>query len=566
MSVVPFVREKTPLADKTFLSFSDVKFIPSEVSITFAEAATNVIALGGTGSGKTTGVLMPALYNLMINRCPGLVMDAKNELTSFCIEHAKEDQLYLIGGSNQCSPINILEGITSECFRAFLNDISVIKSDNNNFWGTGAVRDAMLVFYYYKAAYNRTVTLAELYEVIKNPMDFCEELIKWVQAQEKIEEQLLMSLKEVDSSSFSIFALCSVSFERKDFLPIKSEDKTINEQYAWHSQNFIRALSPFATNRLLRDNLSAIEQGAVDFEELIYDRKMVVALDMPAAIYAESAYVVSRLIRDRFYTAVLKTPVSKRKQLGFGVDRYTFMIVDEYQNIMRVASDAASHGLIDDNVWLSQSRGFDHINVFATQGISSLYVNSRKNSEINALLQNIRSSIYLSTSDISTLSYIKSIMPDYEKVVGELLTPKEQGKMLFHKGLCPGACLTTLNTGRSSLPFMNMFIGSQVTERTSYDTYEVMVDNDYVKIEINEPEPEQESLEDTKLSFVDIDDENEKYPESPESFDMKADLNETGDVDVDTHISRAEKVYNQFVSLAESEKDTDDANGSKKDE
>jgi len=570
MSVVPFVREKTPLADKTFLSFSDGKFISSEVGITFAEAATNVIALGGTGSGKTTGVLMPALYNLMINRCPGLVMDAKNELTSFCIEHAQEDQLYLIGGSNQCSPINILEGITSECFRAFLNDISVIKSDNNSFWGTGAVRDGMLVFYYYKAAYNRTVTLAELYHIIKNPMYFCEELIKWVQAQEKIEERLLMSLKEVDSSSFSMFDLCSISFERKDFILDKSDNKTINEQYAWHSQNIIRSLSPFATNKLLRDNLSSIDKNAVDFEELIYDKKMVVALDMPAAIYAESAYVVSRLIRDRFYTSVLKTPLSKRKKLGFGVDRYTFMIVDEYHNIMRVASDAASHGLIDDNVWLSQSRGFDHINVFATQGISSLYVNSRKNSESHALLQNIRSTIFLSTSDISTISYIKSIMPDYEKVVGELLTPKEQGKMLFHKGLCPGACLTTLNTGRSSLPFMNMFIGSQITERTDYDTDEIMVDNDYVKIEQKEPEPEQEGLEDAKPNFFDADNEEQKLITLSNLF-VNVELPNKKEV-TDSNLSKLEEDFNNIISESEfesefeSEKDTDETKGSKKDE
>lgn len=547
MSVVPFVREKTLLADKTFLSFSDGKFISSEVGITFAEAATNVIALGGTGSGKTTGVLMPALYNLMINRCPGLVMDAKNELTSFCIEKAEEDQLYLVGGSNQCSPINVLEGITSECFRAFLDDISIIKSDNYGFWGTGAVRDGMLVFYYYKAAYNRTVTLAELYEIIKNPMDFCRELIEWVQKQETIEERLFKSLKEVDSSPFSIFSICSISFERKDFNLLKNDERTVNEQYSWHTQNIIRALSPFATNKLLRDKLSSTDSNPVDFESLIYDKNMVIALDMPVAIYAGSAYVVSRLIRDRFYTAVLKTPVSKRKKLGFGVDRFTFMIVDEYHNIMRVASNAASHGLIDDNVWLSQSRGFDHINVFSTQGLSSLYVNSQKESISHALLQNIRSTIFLSTSDIATIAYIKSIMPDHEKVVGELLTPREAGKILFHKGLFPGACLTPLNTGRSSLPFMNMFIRNQTTERTDYNTDDIMVCNDYAlpaKIKQKELDPDQDNPEKTKPDFIDANDKEQESPMPQELFDLTS--NPIG-IDADVLFSKI-KQARSFIS------------------
>jgi hypothetical protein len=159
-------------------------------------------------------------------------------------------------------------------------------------------------------------------------------------------------------------------------------------------------------------------------------------------------------------------------------------------------------------------------------------------------------------------------MPDYEKVVGELLTPKEQGKMLFHKGLCPGACLTTLNTGRSSLPFMNMFIGSQVTERTSYDTYEVMVDNDYVKIEINEPEPEQESLEDTKLSFVDIDDENQKSVKISEFLAKNAipNNNEADDSNLSKLDEALKNIITESESESESEKDLDETTGSKKDE
>lgn len=468
-----FVMDK-PLANEVLLNFRN-KNNKDEVNVTFSEASTSIAVLGGTGSGKSTAVLMPALYRLIQKGCAGLVMDAKCELTRFCQELVESDKLMLIGGSNECVPVNIIGGIPEEVFRALITNIALNQDGRGNrYWGQGAIRDSMLAYHYFNEAKNRTITLAELYDIIKDPNEFCEEVSKWLRNAPSLSKTLLRAIKEVESSPFSMTALCGIYFSDKE--KAEARDVTVSEQYAWHTSQIISALSPFANNRLLREKLSASDSPL--FSEHL-DKGGIIAVDAPSSIYGEAAYTVCRLVRDRFYNTLQNRSVKYLKHNKFGKERFTFMLIDEYQNIMRLSSSAASDGIVDDNSWFAQSRSMGHINLIATQGLSSLYSSDPSRHLVNSLLQNVRTKVFLSTSDMETLHYATGILEDGHLLIPSLATSKEMGDIMIHKGSGFDACHQFSKTGNSKMPFMNQFIGKDLLESSTYHFEPEIIDNPY---------------------------------------------------------------------------------------
>ncbi|MND11986.1 AAA-like domain protein [compost metagenome] len=469
-----------PLSKQVLLNF---RAHGKEIDITFGEATTSIAAIGGTGSGKSTTIMMPALYKFIQKECPGLVIDSKNEMTAFCQEYVSRDKLLLVGGSNQCTPVNILEGISEETFRAFIGELSIIKDGNQTFWGSGAVRDSMLVFKFFKEAKNRTVTLAELYDIINEPLSFILELVKWLKTQDKISESLSTTIRAVNSCAFGMMAL--YDFDIVDYFVMKSrdlpdkrmDDSRVSEQYSWHSQRLLNNIRQFSTCELLRKNLSSHSEKPIRFDEEIYENNKIIAMDMPTAIYGQTAFVLGKLLRDRFYQAVLSIPESKRKSLGFGTDKFTFMLVDEYQNVMRIQSESASSGIIDDNIWFAQCRGFGHINVVSFQGFSSLYAVANNKDCVNSLLQNIISKLILANSDIETLNYLRYLMDNGIDKVRHLATPSKMGEMVIHKSGWGNACLEFTQTANSKYEHMNMFLGKDINKISTYDELKTLIKN-----------------------------------------------------------------------------------------
>ncbi|RFA29359.1 hypothetical protein CAI21_09840 [Alkalilimnicola ehrlichii] len=160
------------------------------------------------------------------------------------------------------------------------------------------------------------------------------------------------------------------------------------------------ALSPFSANPAIRRQLCD-PNAQCDFEQLLYEECQVVVLDMPMRLFGDTSHLVARLLRQRMMQAVISR--SNARLEGYGSERFTFLLADEFQRHLALQGDAISSGSLDDAAWFESSREYGHINIVATQGVASLLHRADGDiASVNALLQNFGTMIALPTHDPHT--------------------------------------------------------------------------------------------------------------------------------------------------------------------
>ncbi|EGR5926783.1 DUF87 domain-containing protein [Vibrio parahaemolyticus] len=484
-----FKKNNKTLKDEILLSFKN-KSKNKELEISFKDGTTSVIAFGSTGSGKTTTVMFPALERLIENDCPGIILDVKGDYLDYCFQKVDRDRLMIIGGSKASTPCNILQGLSEEMFRSFISDISPNKKDP--YWGTGGIRDSMLIYHFYLNCFNRTVTLSELYYALNNPQAFCKMFDQWITSTQEINESIKSVIDSCVSESFSILEVGkSIIIHSDQDTSIIAEDSKTLQQYTWHTQNLKNKLRPFYDNPLLREKLSAIDVQPLSLSEMIYEKNMVIIPDLPQSIFGTTGYFICKLLRERFTAAIFSTSPSYRETKGIGKEKFTFMLIDEYQNYLNINNESNASGLIDDNTWTDKSRSYGHINIVSTQGVSSLLAQTNSIYGVLSLLQNIRCKIYLPTDDEETIKSVDNLTRHVSINSSYLLFPEAIGDCLIYSSLMGNSGLFECEMAKSKYGHMNDFIDFKFdTVDTDYSFNDLaLVKNEYYTakdIEYNE--------------------------------------------------------------------------------
>lgn len=438
------------LKNKKLLSFKRKTFWKhKEISINFETATKNIMIFGGTGSGKTSSIMLPAFFNFAFNNCPGLILDIKGGFSQFALminEQSKnryENQCLLLGTSIKSEPFNIIAGIEPYKLREFLSEV-ISNLHKDAYWGMNGIEDIILIYEVLLDNFPEEYpTLADLYYFAINKK-YLPELVKNCnrKLQEKVDNRIITDL-------FSVFA--------KDD---KGDLSTQAQQRTWQFGGIFKFLKPFYEDPYLKYYFC---QGQnINFDELIYDKKKIIVLDLPVSKYGETSVLISRLLRAMFKDTIKTKGEAWLQAHGYGKDCFTFMLIDEYQQFISSVSSPS----LDDNNWFDTSRGYGHINIVSTQSVDSL-ISKTDESYTNQLMGNCRNIIHLGTHASHSLNHILQISNN--KIRSEILKQNEN----------LGFCFIGQNQNRKGehslfftcqskeLPLMNKFIqlNKNVTEK-----------------------------------------------------------------------------------------------------
>lgn len=457
------------LRDKALLAFSKEGYpiagsLDNNVyELSFDDATRNILVLGATGRGKTESVMLPAAQRLIDCNCPGLILDVKGDF-SRRISHSDSEKVMTIGPDGS-SGINLIGGLDAQSFRALLDNLRRRFISNESYWGAMGVEDAVLVFLFI-ADTGKEPTLVDIFKGLQNPRQFCISLERHLRYTPSVSEELLRQIESRQTDEFSI--LSAGSFCGKD-----SESNRVQEQYSWQTNSLMKIISPFVNTRKLQSAFST--ESGKSLHQLVHNDKKVLILDMNVDRYSDTAYTAGRILRFQFMRAVT-THYEQRLKAGYGKEIFSFMLVDEYQQYINIDSSGMQNSLRDDNTWLDRSRGYGHINILATQSITSLLAQAEAK-PVESVIQNCQTTIVFPTTDSKTLSRISELSGEQtttNALTYSLLNPQKIGHGFMHianhkksggASLCGKMSAGTITEGKYR--FMNNFIG-QSEESCTY--------------------------------------------------------------------------------------------------
>lgn len=240
-----------------------------EIQINFDTATRNILILGGTGSGKTSAICYPALFNLARNNCPGLILDIKGGYTNFAqlLNTRIENKTIILGVQEHCTPINLITGITPYKLKEFLQE-AISEEHSNKYWGSNGIEDMVLLFELLKSLDDKkNPTLADLYYLFNH--QYYLTILKDktpLEIQEKI-------LNRIQQDGFSIFqSIVSVG-----------RSNEMREQQTWQLSSILKFLKPFYENEYLYHYFCNAE--ALDFRKIIYEEEKIIVLNLPNSIF-----------------------------------------------------------------------------------------------------------------------------------------------------------------------------------------------------------------------------------------------------------------------------------------
>lgn len=387
-----------------------------KMHLTFDDGTRNILVLGATGAGKTEGVMIPALRALIKSESPGLVLDVKGDYTDFLMRECPPDRLHVIGPGMNTKPINLLAGFSLEMLEAFLAEMRNSASSKDSYWGSMAVQDLMLVAQFVREAEGRAPTIADLYDALVSPTIFCTRFDNWT-AHTGPSLSLRPLLERCLSNRFGLlFAGRSKHTGFADY------SDHLEDQYTWHIQHLVPHLARFSSDSVVREKLCAVD--SINFEEAFYEQNRIILLDMPADMFGSASFVAARLLRINAAVTIMGKAI-EYKHLRLGKDKYSFFLMDEFQQYVNARHGSAAGGVPDDNTWFDRSRSFGHINIVATHGISSFMAQCEE-SVANSIIQNFRNIIFLPSIDRRTVELINMI--GGEKAKATVLHPERVGQ------------------------------------------------------------------------------------------------------------------------------------------
>lgn len=384
--------------DFSLINFYDLENNKKELLA--SEATKNILVTGATGSGKTTSILLPILENLIKNNCPGLILDIKSDLYSHIYTIAnKENKLnniLFIGTYDFCQNINILASIKNvNQLKNILNSIKATTHSESYWWENG-VDDVIDIVILHEWLIKNCQNQEYIYS-FKNIFDYInkdgyvKEIVEQAEAFSlSANEEIISIINKIKSEPFSLYNITNNS---------DADDK---RQKMWRSGQVSNVIAPFI-KQPFSSQFSDIQKNTT-IHDYIYKQGKIIVLVMPIE-HESVGHTIGKLIREIFFKSVLSNNNSEREIYSIGKEnnRYTFLLIDEYQFFV---NSEGKNGVVTDESWVSISRSYGNINIFATQSITSLISKTKSEIDIDTIHQNCVNEIYLPTKDKRTINYI----------------------------------------------------------------------------------------------------------------------------------------------------------------
>jgi hypothetical protein len=346
-----------------------------------------VVVVGATGAGKTHSALGPYLRQLIRlhrkdpARClGGLVIDAKGNMAAdverLCVEAGRGEDFYRI--SMPSARMNILNRPDLSA-AALAGHIGTVlenvegASSADPFWDSAARELATQALRLIRLSRRRAPTMADLYRVSASNKAFKQELASCRAALQEVTDAELAELE---------------SLEYWQEYSLKPRDgKT--------QASIVATLSRFTS---LFDELgvrqcfcaTGADETFPGFDTLIEAGKIVV-LSLPQTLLKHVSVIVATMTKLNFQDAVLRRLAlaeTTNAELGRGV----FFVADEYDQYVSRS----------DPTFLSKCREARACNVIAVQSHAMLEKRLPGRGEVDALLANLRTKIYLAVADNGT--------------------------------------------------------------------------------------------------------------------------------------------------------------------
>ena len=341
-----------------------------------SDLGQNLLVLGGIGSGKTTSVIQPVLWQCLRQGVGGLIFDIKGDFgaAAMGLGRATHRTLTIIGPKRRA--FNLLRGLTPEAAAGFLKSALLLTgSPSDPFWVDTAIelcRNALGVLSFLPEHYS----LAGLYDYLFH--DEARERWDRQLAEEAVglSPQALRLLRSYQSYHEGVFT----RFDAKVVAGVLASAAQVLTPFT--HPDLVDAFCP-PVDALTIDTL-----GAGD----------VFLVDLPLAVWGLGAKVIYTFIKLRFFQYMQRRPVPERQ-------RPVLFLCDEYQEIVSANKD----GLSDLNFW-DKGRAFGTIGVISAQSIASFYAAIGDRDLADTLLQNFRQKLCLRTDDLHTIRFFERLL------------------------------------------------------------------------------------------------------------------------------------------------------------
>lgn len=357
------------------------------------ECCQNFVALGPPGSGKTTGLINPLLYQLLqyhggvggIEDVGGLIFDVKADFVesveSFSVD-AERDYIK-IGVGEDCRGVNLLKGLEPEQAAAFFQSLfySVLgDGSSDKYWSQAAIGLCKNVLGLMQSLDQKYYNLDYLYQYIFFP-----------DIRQAIDEKI--DALQLDPLSREHRKLQGY---RKYYQNVYS---TLDEKMRKSIEGTLMViLEPFQSSPELIDAFSS-DDNDYDLTNIL--RGDVVLVDLPLARWGMGAKVIYTFIKLRFFNLLQMRQADKEMP-----QNYVFYCADEYQDL--ISADTMG-GLSDLNFW-SKSRSAKVIGIFGMQGMSSVLSVIKNPAIVHTILMCWRQRYFLRPEDSDTIRYINDLL------------------------------------------------------------------------------------------------------------------------------------------------------------
>lgn len=358
----------------------------------------NTLVLGGTGSGKTSSVIIPFLNSMVKENLPSLIIDVKNNFVDhiYKIEqlHKKESRIIEIGSFNTAKNINLLNGLNRELVKRILKDIVLSKDSllGSSYWddkGLLIFEDVIDVYYYlYEKNIISTPSLFKILSLLNNREDLKHLYTKYTGYQNE-DIEVNSKVKRIKADKFHLLN------------PPSSTDSKFEEQISWTIGKVIMVFSKFL-EPLMVEKFSNEENKdfELNFETLYYKNNNIVALRFDYE-YFDIGRIVSLFVKIKSIKDIQKFKTKNPHN-----EKHVITIIDEFQDVV------SFDGPYQDDTWFDKCREFKNINIISTQTIASLYKKTENKYKVDTLIANCRNKILLNNDETNTVTYFSKYLID----------------------------------------------------------------------------------------------------------------------------------------------------------
>lgn len=453
---------------------------PAEMLLTFDggggislhEATHNTIALGSSGTGKTSSVILPALRSLLQAGYAGLVVDVKgnfSEQTRALAKHfGREGDLVEFGTGRHAMPINILDSMDSRQVFEFLRILTVTPFNgqtHNLDWHLKGVRQAAdcleLLRIMHAHCPEITADLGTLDQIV-NDGNLATAMFKYFSkklsvSENKVQRDLLRRVKNDE------FHLCAQKEGRSS-----SGNTSYGEQVTWRLGAVRDALAIIREAPGVLHSFAAPGASGIDLARLIYDEGKIVVMRFGVAAGGIGA-MLARHMLEAFYAATYQ------RGLALPEGKRVFFVGDEAQDFL----DLNPYNKNNDNSFTAKAREFKVIQVLGTQSVASLGSRGAGAAQVNEYLNNFSNKLILFNDDPQTLNLAERFDPGFS-----------------FQNMGQGQCLAIHFDAEKHRP-----VCSRERLQQAHDAVKVLVPQCQPDMNVHPPEPNSPTLEDVYRSM-----------------------------------------------------------------